>query len=162
MKTFKCSCFGQPPTESNWSLLQSNPAHFKTQMPECTGGREQCLRAATATGYWEPAHIQHGVFYRHGEKRIAKAGFGKKERVHFKCHVSQLHKIPQHQCLALPALGWSFGSTEQAEAAALHEEHLAHKRPTVRKCKSRQALSRENLRISTFKLIFYYVAFLEM
>lgn len=32
MQTFKCSCFGQPHTKSNWSLLESNPAQFQIQM----------------------------------------------------------------------------------------------------------------------------------
>lgn len=39
MQTFKCSCFRQLPTKSNWSLVQSNPVHFQTQMPEFTGGK---------------------------------------------------------------------------------------------------------------------------
>lgn len=38
MQTFKCSCFGQPPTKSNRSLLQSSTVHLQTQTPKGTGG----------------------------------------------------------------------------------------------------------------------------
>lgn len=84
-----------------------------------------CLQPGIAgsTRLGTAAHRHHSVFYslREGDH---KAAFEKKESMHYKCSGLQQHKVSWCWCCISAVSVWCFGNTQQAEAAALHEEQL--------------------------------------